>query len=57
MINKSAQIPTQVLKEILELIEFMSRDKNGGLNLEISSLADLSIRCVSLPKAIYFKER
>ena len=46
-----------VLKEILELVEFMSHDNINGLNLDVSKLSFLATKCLSLPKAIYFKEK
>lgn len=56
IISNPTKISIQVLKEILELIEFMSHDNTEGLNLDVSKLADLAIKCLTLPKAIYFKE-
>ena len=38
-------------------MEFMSHDNISGLNLDVSKLADLATKCLSLPKAIYFKEQ
>ena len=34
----------------------MSHVNLEGMNLNVSKLAGLSVKCLSLPKAIYFKE-
>ena len=57
IISEPSKAPISVLKEILELVEFMSHDNLNGLNLDVSKLAYLAIKCLSLPKAIYFKEQ
>ena len=56
IISKPQKVPISVLKELLELVEFMSHDNINGLNLDVSKLAYLAIKCLSLPKAIFFKE-
>jgi hypothetical protein len=56
IISQPQKVPITVLKELLELVEFMSHGNVNGLNLDVSKLAFLAIKCLSLPKAIYFKE-
>lgn len=56
VISQPQKIPLSVLKELLELVEFMSHGVVNGLNLDVSKLGFLAIKCLSLPKAIYFKE-
>lgn len=39
IISNPQTIPILVLKELLELIEFMSHDNLNGLNLDVNKLA------------------
>ena len=48
-------VPLTVLKTILNLAEFMEHD-NQGLQLDITSMANLAEKCNSHAKALYYRE-
>ena len=56
IISNPLRIPLKVRKEIIELIEFMSHENKYGLVLDITKLAEFSLKCHSISKAIFFKE-
>ena len=48
-------VPLSVLKSILNLAEFMEHD-NQGLQLDITSMANLAEKCNAHAKALYYRE-
>jgi FKBP12-rapamycin complex-associated protein len=56
IISNPSRIPLRVRKEIIELVEFMSHENKYGLVLDITKLAEFSLKCHSIYKAIFFKE-
>jgi FKBP12-rapamycin complex-associated protein len=48
-------VPMSVLKTILNLAEFMEHD-NQGLQLDITSMANLAEKCNAHAKALYYRE-
>jgi FKBP12-rapamycin complex-associated protein len=48
-------VPLTVLKTILDLAEFMEHD-NQGLQLDITSMANLAEKCNAHAKALYYRE-
>ena len=52
---QSANVPLSVLQTILNLAEFMEHDSQG-LQLDITSMANLAERCNAHAKALYYRE-
>lgn len=53
--SNKENIPLTILQTILNLAEFMQHDKEG-LQIDISTLAELAERCMAFAKALYYRE-
>ncbi|KAG7341979.1 phosphatidylinositol 3- and 4-kinase [Nitzschia inconspicua] len=52
-----ADISPEILQALLNLAEFMEHDPSGGLPIDITTLANLALKCRAYAKALHYKER
>lgn len=57
ILNSASNVPLHILKSLLTLCEFMSKDLSVSINLDFGQLAEIGVRCNLLAKALYFKEQ